>query len=214
MLTAEAHVRTERPRRYLDQLGRHADHLTRLLRHRAHNGDDHAPPEVRHVEWSDTRGVVTLNWGTVTVQATHGALTLRAEAANGQDLRRIQDLLAARLEKIGRRDRLTVTWREPEAPTSRPANPEPAGDPHPDEAPRREQHTAGRRSRIARWSLVAVAVVLILAVHLGLGGAALAGSSWTIWTVAGLVTIVVLKIIGVRLLTRHRFGRRSRRSDR
>jgi hypothetical protein len=132
-----------------------------------------------------------LTWGQWTLQATPDALTLHAEAANEEDLQRIQDLLAARLEKIGRRDHLTVTWQRPDAPTVH------LGDPHPTEEPRRTANTA------RRWPLIAV-VALFVAIHLGLGGAALAASPWTDWTAIGLVTIFLVKIIGLRLLATRR----------
>lgn len=49
-----------------------------------------------------------------------GALTLRAEAANPENLRQIHDFLTTRLEKIGCRDHLTVNWQTPEAPVGEP----------------------------------------------------------------------------------------------
>jgi hypothetical protein len=48
------------------------------------------------------------------MQALPGTLRLRAEAADEESLRRIQDLITARLEKIGRRDQLTVRWQATE----------------------------------------------------------------------------------------------------
>ena len=42
-----------------------------------------------------------------------GALMLRVEAADEDHLRRLEDLIASRLERSGRRDRLTVTWQRP-----------------------------------------------------------------------------------------------------
>ena len=47
--------------------------------------------------------------------ASPGLLTVRAEAADEDSLRRIQDLLAGRLQKFGRRDGLTVNWRRAES---------------------------------------------------------------------------------------------------
>lgn len=114
MLIAEAHVRTGRASRYLDQLCRHASRMGQRPRHRPRihaGGSAHVPPEVSHVEWSDADGAVSLNWGRWTVQATPDALILRAEASDHENLQRIQDLVAGRLERIGRRDRLVVTWR-------------------------------------------------------------------------------------------------------
>src|SRR5712691_5745789 len=121
MPTAEARVQTEHPSRYLAQLCKHAGKMSGHQRPRprghgrdAPGGSGHrseSPPEVRHAEWSDTDGIVTLNWGQWTMHATPGTLALRAEAASEEDLRRIQDLLTARLEKIGRRDHLVVIWQ-------------------------------------------------------------------------------------------------------
>jgi hypothetical protein len=117
MLTAEADVQTEDPGRYLARLCRHASQMGKQLRHRprAHGGGG-APPEMRHVEWSGTHGSLILDWGQCTLQATPGTLSLRAEAADEQNLTRIQDLVAGRLEKFGRRDRLKVTWQRTHDP--------------------------------------------------------------------------------------------------
>jgi hypothetical protein len=95
-------------------MGQHLRH-----RPRTHDGG-HVPPEVRHVEWSETQGIVRLSWGQWTMQATADALTLRVEAADEESLRRIQDLVAGRLERFGRRDHLTVNWQRPQAPTVQP----------------------------------------------------------------------------------------------
>jgi hypothetical protein len=57
--------------------------------------------------WSSTGGQCTL-------QAAPGMLTLRAEAADQDSLALIKDLVAGRLEKFGRREHLTVTWRPAE----------------------------------------------------------------------------------------------------
>jgi hypothetical protein len=118
MLTAEALVETQHPARYLAQLGRHAgkmgEHrLHRLHRPRAHGGGG-TSPQVQEAEWSETAGTVSLSWGRWTMQALPGTLRLRAEAADEESLRRIQELVTARLEKIGRRDQLTVHWQATE----------------------------------------------------------------------------------------------------
>ncbi len=120
MLTAEARVQTEHPARYLIQLCQHASKMGGHLRHRprGHDGDG-GPPEIRHVEWSETDGIVTLNLGQWTMHATPGELRLRAEADSEENLQRIEDLVTARLEKIGRRDRLTVNWQRPVEPVER-----------------------------------------------------------------------------------------------
>lgn len=111
MPTAEARVQTEHPGRYLAQLCQHAGKMGRHLTHRprAHAGGG-TPPEIYDAQCTSTAGLVTLNWGQWTMHAAPGALTLRVEAADQENLRRIQDLVTARLEKIGRRDHLTVSW--------------------------------------------------------------------------------------------------------
>jgi hypothetical protein len=68
---------------------------------------------VRQVACSETEGTVSLDWGQWTIRAFPGRLAVRAEAADEQSLRRIQELLTARLQKFGRREHLTVTWQHP-----------------------------------------------------------------------------------------------------
>jgi len=119
MLTAEAHVQTEYPGRYLARLRGHVGKMDPHLRHRVRrhrNGG--SPPEIRHTEWSATGGTVTLNWGQWTVQTTTDTIRLRAEAADGENLRRIQDMLTTRLENLGRREHLKITWQQPSDPAA------------------------------------------------------------------------------------------------
>ena len=123
-LTAEAVIQTANPARYITRLCRHASQMSMHAaqpapahRPRGQRGGG-APPEVRHAEWSDTQGAVILNWGQWTLQAAAGTLTVRAEAADMENLRQIKDFVTARLEKIGRRDHLTVSWQSPETPAA------------------------------------------------------------------------------------------------
>jgi hypothetical protein len=120
MLTAEAHVQTEDPSRYLVQLCRHAQQVHRMRhRPRDHDGDDaQLPPKVLHVEWSETRGILSFGWGQCTLQANADLLTLRAEAADEENLQRVQDIVGRDIERFGKRDHLTVTWKRSGAPTS------------------------------------------------------------------------------------------------
>jgi len=198
MLTAEAHVKTERASRYLIQLSRHADHMRQLHRSRTYDGaDTHAPPEVGHVEWSDTDGIVRLSVGQWTMHATSDTLTLRVEAATEENLQQIQALLAARLEKIGGRDHLTVDWQPPQASTvEQPGQPDTADDPRPDPVEEAVVARRGHRATMVLTSLGALGVVLALAVHVGLGGAALVASRWLGWTAVGLVIVPVLAVLG------------------
>jgi len=68
-----------------------------------------------NVEWSDDRGVISFDWGRCTLRALPGVLTLRAEAPDEDTLRRVEHPIADRLERIGRRDHLTVTWALPQS---------------------------------------------------------------------------------------------------
>jgi len=119
MLTAEADIQTEHAARYLERVCGHAGKMGAAGHRLGHRQPSHArgdgPPEVRHVEYSGTEGTVSLNCGQWTMRALPGLLAVRAEAADEQSLRRIQDLLTARLQKFGRREHLTVNWRPPEA---------------------------------------------------------------------------------------------------
>ena len=116
MLTSEAQIQTHRPSRYLIQLCSHASDMGRHrghgLRARHAGSAPEGSPEVRHAEWSGSRGIVSLSWGQCTLQAASGTLTLHAEAADEENLRRVQDLIAKRLESFGRRDHLKVEWQQ------------------------------------------------------------------------------------------------------
>jgi hypothetical protein len=101
MLIAEAHVETERSSRYLVQLCQHVNKV----------GQAH-PQMQADVEWSGDRGAISFDWGRCRLHALPGVLELRAEASNEEDLRRLQHRVADRLEQIGRRDQLTVTWTQ------------------------------------------------------------------------------------------------------
>ncbi len=191
MLTAEAEIRTERASRYLVQFCRHADQMrTRTHSVRRGHGRGQPPPEVRNVEWSDTHGVITVDWGQCTLEATSDGLTLHAEAADEQRLRRIEVLVAQRLETIGRRDNLTVTWRTPTGQPEPPAT-----------APHRLRGTT---------ILLAIAAVLAIAAHLGLGGAALANATWLGWSANVILALIAVKVVVVVVLALRRRSRRRR----
>jgi hypothetical protein len=49
------------------------------------------------------------------MQAGPGTLTLRADAPDEESLTRLQDMIAGRLEKFGRRENLSVTWHPAQA---------------------------------------------------------------------------------------------------
>jgi hypothetical protein len=76
-----------------------------------------------HVEWSDDRGVISLAWGRCTRRADPGVLTLRAEAADEHSLHLLEQRVTDRLEQVGGRDRLTVTWTPPQSAEGKPHSP-------------------------------------------------------------------------------------------
>lgn len=154
MPAAEAHIRTDHAARYLARLCGHAGKMSDASHRPAHrqSAHDHAdgPPEVRRVERSGTEATVSLDRGQWTMRALPGRLAVRAEAADQEDLRRIQDLLTTRLETFGRREHLTVTWQAATAEAGTTAGPEGlqderAGSPAPVRADRIEpdRHDAG-----------------------------------------------------------------------
>src|SRR5262249_57766214 len=99
-------------RRYLIQPGQHASDMGAQRGHTSparHRGNAVHGAEMRHAEWTDTRGIIRTSWGECTLRATPGTLTLRAEAADEENLRRIQDLIASRLERVRRRGPLPGT---------------------------------------------------------------------------------------------------------
>ncbi|WP_405652259.1 DUF2218 domain-containing protein [Streptomyces sp. NBC_00019] len=209
MLTAEARVETDRASRYLDQLCRHTQQMGQRphYRPRTHGGGDtHRPPEVCDVEWSETQGAVRLSLGQWALRATPEALVLRVEASNEDDLQRMQGLIAARLEKIGRRDHLSVSWRRSEVSGFHPGEADETDGSHPQQAPRRAR----------RWSLKAVGGIVALFVvgHLALGGSVLAVARWWGWGAGAIILlVVVVKLIGLGgLAARH--GHRRRRRER
>jgi hypothetical protein len=179
MPSTEAHVETERPSRYLVQLCKHFSNKGRHLGHRsrAHMGGDaqalrdmRAVGEQAQVAWTDTEGDVSLPWGRITLRAASGVLTLRAEAVDEEDLRRLRDLVTGHIERFGRRDGLQVNWERPETSAVSRETVGTAGVRGGAEAP--------PRRHLGVMGLVAV-IALVLAVHLGLGGALLANWRWT-----------------------------------
>jgi hypothetical protein len=102
-------VSTDRAGRYLVQLCEHLNQFS----HRARHGgttDSSGAPEVRRVEWTDNHGVVEFSAGRCTLDAKDDTLAITLAADDADELRRLQELFATRLETIGRRDSLTVAW--------------------------------------------------------------------------------------------------------
>lgn len=148
------------------------------------------PPSVQHVDYSDTHGVIRFDEGQFTLQATSDTLSLRVDAGNEDALQRLQDGITARLEKIGRRDQLTVTWQRHQT------SPGPPGAGAGPSSSATEAGPAQRPVRGRTIGLMAVGAVAA-AVHLGLGGAAVAASAWNSWAVNAVVAIILLKVVFV-----------------
>lgn len=116
MPNSQALIDTDRPGRYLVQLCRHAAAMGGGRGHRLRihvGGGALARSEVQvHAEWSDTHGCVTFDpWGRATMQADSRTLTVTVDAADEEDLLRVQEILTRDLGRIGRRDHLIVNWR-------------------------------------------------------------------------------------------------------
>jgi len=107
MPAAEARIRTHRASRYLTQLCEH----TARIGDRPHRHGHTELLRPRRAEHSEADGVIDFDEGRCTLRATAEELVMVAEAADPRRLRLIQDALGARLEMIGRRDRLTLTWQ-------------------------------------------------------------------------------------------------------
>lgn len=189
MPTADGRVATPRASRYLVQLCRHADRMSghqHLSGHVRHGADS---PQVRHSEWTDADGVLELDRGRCTLHVTPDALLVHIDAPEDETLRRIQDLITARLEGFGRRDGLQVQWHHP------PSAPPDDGAPAAPDAPVTPQVVLRAGRRHLPVVVPVLAGVLVVAVHLGLLGALLAAPGWA-RGVAGLVVAgAVVKIL-------------------
>jgi hypothetical protein len=201
---AEATLPTPNARRYVTQLGKHATAMACGRGHqmRRHDGNPLAGGEVAlHVEQSADRTTLTFDpWGVCTVHAELDRIALRIDAADEQNLRRIQQIITRDIERFGHREHLSVAWR----------NLDPPADPATAPPSLRTSHTRPARRALAGTGLLAV--VVLIGVHLGLGSAA---AAWLGWTAVGGLSLAVLALVGVHVavpvaairLRRHRFRR-------
>jgi cytochrome P450 len=116
MPTAEARIPTHRASRYLTQLCRHTAQASALDHEHRHRQEEGTAPAAaasipRGAECSGTGGVIDFEGGRCTLRATGEELILLAEADDQQHLRLIQEALTTRLQRIGHRDHLAITWR-------------------------------------------------------------------------------------------------------
>lgn len=105
-----AKIDTPRAARYLAQLCDHLDHLPQGSRHHGSASGHDGPPPVLHIDRSDNHAVVTFAWGSCRLDATDTALLVRVEAGDDADLAQAEALLAHRIQTIGHRDQLDLTW--------------------------------------------------------------------------------------------------------
>ncbi len=108
MPNAQTRVPTDRAGRYLAQL---CQHLNQISGHTRHGGPaDGGGPQVLRVEWSDSHGVIEFTAGKCTLNASSDELTITLAAVDTEELHQMQHMFSARLETIGRRDNMVVTW--------------------------------------------------------------------------------------------------------
>jgi hypothetical protein len=183
MPTLHAEVHTERASRYLVQFCKHAaamgdgGHTPRMHLHTTL-----ARREVEvAADWSDTNGTVTFTpWGECTLAADGDTLTLRIAAADDNGLSQIRDVIDRDLQRFSRRHPLAVTWQRPETSVAVGTM---AG------RPRRRFPL-----RYLQVVLLALAVVVVVAAHVGLVGTVVAGSRWTGIALDLLGVLVVVKV--------------------
>jgi hypothetical protein len=214
MPTADARIPTERASRYLTQLCRHLGQTSRMRHQAPSRPDGQLPPTVEQVDWSDTMGTIRFSQGTCTLSATAGTLTVRIDADDEDTLLRLKEGVTRRLETVGRRDHLTVHWRQTDSTAGVPPDAA-AAVAATDHSPASRSHRIGRMLALAGVAAVAVLV------HLGLFGGALAASPWASWGTNIVLALILLKLVAVaahvvlgRVGFRHLRSLRHRRRDR
>jgi hypothetical protein len=198
----ETQIETERASRYLVQFCKHAA---------AMGSGGHSPRMHLHgtvtrrevqvaAEWSDTGGTVTFTpWGLCALTAGAGILSVRIDAADEDGLAQIRDVVTRDFVRFSQRDPLTVTWQRSDDPGAAPFRPIGA------------MTSARRRGPLRsglQLALLALAVLLIIGLHIGLAGAAVADSRWTGIATNVMVALVLLKIALI-VLARLRIRRRA-----
>jgi hypothetical protein len=199
----EAQIETERASRYLVQFCKHAaamgsgGHTPRM---HLHSTVSRREVQVT-AEWSDTSATVTFTpWGQCTLTADANILATRIEAADEDGLAQIRDVVTRDFARFSQRDPLTVTWQRSDDPGA-------ASFRHTDAV--KFAHRRGPLRFNLRTILLALAVILIIGLHVGLAGAAVASSRWTGMATNLIVALVLLKIVFIGLA---RLGIRRRRS--
>lgn len=89
--TAEAHVATTLPRRYMGQLCKHFEHKL-------------------PVTLTDTHGHIAFGAGTCDLEVAQDVLILRASAADATGLAQVQDVVARHLLRFAFREPPEIVW--------------------------------------------------------------------------------------------------------
>jgi cytochrome P450 len=117
MPSAEARIRTDRASRYLTQLCAHLTQISdvdldpdpeQYHGHRHREGAAMLRP--RRTECADTNGLIEFDRARCTLHASADELVLFAEADDEQRLRLVREAITARLQTIGHREQLSLTW--------------------------------------------------------------------------------------------------------
>lgn len=113
MPAAQTSISTENAATYLNRLSGHSGKMAAAgdrLRHRPRAHPGKAPPQVRQVQHDGGEATIVLDRGQWTMRAEPGRLVIHVQAPDQDGLRRIQDLLTARLLTLARHEQLTITW--------------------------------------------------------------------------------------------------------
>ena len=120
-----------------------------------------------------------------TLHADTDVLTLRIEAGEQEALQRIQDTITRDLRRFSGNE-LTAAWQLTDTGSD--------AEPHGPMFVANNKPASGC-GRIKRITLAGVAAVtLLVALHLGLGGAVVASAQWTSMAIGIVVALVLLKI--------------------
>jgi uncharacterized protein len=92
-LSSEARVATDVPRRYMTQLCKHFEHKL-------------------PVTYDEAKGRIEFSAGICLLEAGTDALILRAEAADTESLRRVEDVVARHLDRFAFREKPEIAWTE------------------------------------------------------------------------------------------------------
>lgn len=197
----QAELTTEQASRYLVQFCRHAAAMGgrgHQVRNHLHGGAE-APMHVT-AEWSTTQGVVLFGpSGRCTLAADNDSLRLEIAAADESELSRIREIVTRDFARFSHRAPMPLTWSQPDSPGTAYT----IGGDQP--APNRRKS----RRRPVRTTLLVLAVLAVVGLHLGLAGTLATRSPWTGMATNVLLALVAVKVAVIGLARLHR-GRSAR----